>query len=66
MLRERKGGGAIEKPVNGVEMRLKEWGRVGGSRDSAEPGETVEKLSLKMAIMKLNTSSANLKTKLNR
>lgn len=48
MLRERKGGGAIEKPVNGVEMRLKEWGRVGGSRDSAEPGETVEKLSLKM------------------
>lgn len=57
MLWEREGGGAIEKPVPGVEMRLK--GCVWGG------GET-RKIVFENAITKLNTSSANFKTKLNK
>lgn len=66
MLRERKGGGAIEKPVNGVEMRLKEWAGGRGKQGLRGGRRNCRKIVFENAIMKLNTSSANLKTKLNR
>lgn len=67
MLREREGEGAVEKPVTGVEMKLRGCGGKGRGQQGLHGGRrSCRKIVFENAITKLNTSSANFKTKLNR